>query len=412
MPLNPVDNPLQKDTREKIRYLLRFAEAFHTYGMNAFRLEAALVSMAKTIGLKANFYCTPTMITAAFDVPEGQISRHARVGPGDINLGKLCTIDSLADQLVHGEAPWNDIDQKLTATIESEDSYPRWLRLVCFAVAASCFSIVLSNRWQDALAALGIGLLSGVVDWYGDVIPKTKQLKEVLVAFVVSVFAIIIDRATTLNVQVPVVVLAGLLQYLPGITLTVAMSELAMNHLASGTDRFMSSIMTLIKLAFGAGLAFQIAHTNYGQAAVLRSNLGPWMPWIAMTVSSLCLGVLFRARVRELGLVFVAAVIGVVGTRIGQAMLGVEMGAFLGGLITGASSNLLALLLKRPVTLFLLPGITLSVPGSLGLKSITSFFGQNVNAGMTNATIAVSVAISIVAGLFIGNLLINPRRNL
>jgi uncharacterized membrane protein YjjB (DUF3815 family) len=199
---------------------------------------------------------------------------------------------------------------------------------------------------------------------------------------------------------------------LPGLNLTIAMSELAMNHLSSGTDRLMSSIMTLIKLAFGAGLAFQIAHTHYGQAALLRGNLPSYALWIAMAISGLSMGVLFRAQLKDLGLVFLAAMIGIAGTRLGQDLLGIEMGAFLGGLITGASSNLLARILNRPVSLFLLPGITLSVPGSLGLKSITSFFGQNVGAGLTNATIAISVAISIVAGLFIGNLMINPRRNI
>jgi uncharacterized membrane protein YjjB (DUF3815 family) len=52
------------------------------------------------------------------------------------------------------------------------------------------------------------------------------------------------------------------------------------------------------------------------------------------------------------------------------------------------------------------------VPGSLGYKSISLFFYSDAIQGVGLAFQVTKIAMSLVAGLFFGNVIINPRRNI
>ena len=121
----------------------------------------------------------------------------------------------------------------------------------------------------------------------------------------------------------------------------------------------------------------------------------------------------FLKQPEDILIVSISAIVGAVATAAGQSSLGPEMCAFVAGVSVGALSNMSARVFKRPVSLFLLPGIILSVPGSIGLRSAQAFIlGKDAITGIGEATVVVSIAISLVAGLLVGNNLINPRRHL
>jgi uncharacterized membrane protein YjjB (DUF3815 family) len=60
---------------------------------------------------------------------------------------------------------------------------------------------------------------------------------------------------------------------------------------------------------------------------------------------------------------------------------------------------------------FLVPGILLLVPGSVGMRSLTALMEREVISGIETAFRMVVIAVSIVAGILIANV-IGPRRSL
>lgn len=398
---------------EKIKLLMQFAAAFHRYGMNSFRLEAALVSIAKSIDVEAAFYCTPTMITGTFETAQGQISRMERVTPGDIHLKKLCEVDQLADRMAFLNDDSMNIAQELKSITQQVDPYHPLVRIFFFGLASACFALILSLRWLDTLIAFGLGIIGGLVDLATHKYKKLAEMKEAFAAIIIMAMIGLLGQYTSLKFHPGHLILASLLNFLPGLSLTVALAELSMNHLSSGTAKLMGAMITLLKLAFGIMLSYHLFGNEMLLVPKVAADLPTWLRWVGVCGSGFSLGILFKAAKKDIFLVFISAFIGAVATTVGKNFFGAEMSAFVGGITIGAFSNTLARVLHRPVSLFLLPGITLSVPGALGLKSVQSLLlGRDITTGLGEATVVLAVAISLVVGFLFGNLLINPRRNL
>ena len=59
-------------TSPEIAFVLALARALHRYGTPAHRLEEALEIVGKDLGLKGEFFSTPTTIIASFGDPSAR----------------------------------------------------------------------------------------------------------------------------------------------------------------------------------------------------------------------------------------------------------------------------------------------------------------------------------------------------
>jgi uncharacterized membrane protein YjjB (DUF3815 family) len=89
--------------------------------------------------------------------------------------------------------------------------------------------------------------------------------------------------------------------------------------------------------------------------------------------------------------------------------MGAELGMFFGGACVGSMANLFARLMDRPSSIFQFPGIILLVPGSVGYRSLSFLFERNIVGGLDMAFTMVTLAMSLVVGVFAGNMLVRPR---
>ncbi|HSP79592.1 MAG TPA: threonine/serine exporter family protein, partial [Myxococcaceae bacterium] len=85
-----------------VAFTLQLGEALHRYGTPAHRLEEHLGLVARQLGLEARFFSTPTSIFASFGPPEALRTSVIRVAPGELDLGRLATLDALADEVIRG----------------------------------------------------------------------------------------------------------------------------------------------------------------------------------------------------------------------------------------------------------------------------------------------------------------------
>ncbi|HET7556606.1 MAG TPA: threonine/serine exporter family protein, partial [Rhodanobacteraceae bacterium] len=74
--------------------------------------------------------------------------------------------------------------------------------------------------------------------------------------------------------------------------------------------------------------------------------------------------------------------------------------------------NLYARAAHRPGALVREPGILLLVPGSVGFRSMSYLFTNEVGMGAQTGILLITLLIALVAGLLFGDLLIAPRRSL
>ena len=206
--------------------------------------------------------------------------------------------------------------------------------------------------------------------------------------------------------------MASLIILLPGMSLTVAMTELATRNLIAGTARLVSAVIVLLELVVGVALGEQLANVFVHVTAIEPAPLPEWTRWVALIASSLGVAVLVQAQPRAFGWIVGACVVGYVGSRYGTAWLGPQMGVLVGAFALGVLSNLYARYLDRPAQVVQVPAVFLLVPGSMGFRGMTSLLDKNTLSGVDTLFAMFVVAIAIVAGLLVSNAVIPPRRSL
>jgi len=117
---------------------------------------------------------------------------------------------------------------------------------------------------------------------------------------------------------------------------------------------------------------------------------------------SLSIGILYRV---PKALLFYGAVVGVTGWLTLQAILGLNgsivIGCFVGSLVVALCSELLARRLRRPATIFLIPGFIPLVPGLEGYLTMLAMVRGNYLEGIEMAMRTVFMGGAIAMGIFV-----------
>lgn len=396
--------------RESIRFLVKLARGLHAHGTPAHRIEQALEVATARLGIPGRFFSLPTVILGAFGEPEQRSTGLIRVQPGSIHLEKLVLLDDVLKDLVRGKATPEQAAARVDAVEELPERYPPVVTLAAFAAVSASAALFFAGGVREiALAAL-LGALAGALGLRARRSPALERVQAPLTAFAVSLLALAAS-ARIGGVSSYVVTVSSLVVLLPGLALTIAISELAARSLVSGSVRLVSALVALLELVFGVALGRGIAARAVGEVPSFEpATLPAWTEAAALLLAPCAFVVLFRARPRDLAPILATGVVGVVAARAGAHWVGEDLGGFFGAFAAGFASNLYARWRDRPVAVAVMPGILLLVPGGVGFRSLTLLLERDVVSGVEAAFRMVLVAMSIVAGLLFANVLAPARK--
>ncbi len=390
-------------------FLLRLARGLHVYGTPAHRLEEALSSIAELLGVEAKFLISPTSILASFGDLDRQRTRLLRVDAGESDLGKLAELHSVIKEVVEGRMPAATARDRVEAVVEAPSRFPGPAVILGFALSSASVARIFDGGTHEIVASAALGLAVGFLAVLTGPNPRVRQLLPAVAGLVASGASA--AGAGLFDLYSPIVVLSSLIVLVPGLSMTVAMNELASGHVVSGTARLSSSMVTFLQLGFGVALGARLAALLVGPPIPHPPVALPdWTLPLAVVPMAISLVMLFQARWRDLGLILPVLVVSYLGTRLGSSWLGPELGAALGALVLGVCSNGLARWQDVPTAIPLVPGLLPLVPGSLGLASLQSLLTNDVLTGVETASAVALIAVGLVSGLFLANLVVLPRR--
>ena len=407
---DPADDRLERRRDEPdpaaVAFVLQLGRALHCAGYSAQRLEDRLGAIADRLGLvNAQFFSTPTSIMASFGPVGRQRTHMLRVEPGDVDLGMLATLEQVALDVAQGRTPLADGVVAITRIGAAPPRYRPGLTTLSYGVVSGAATQFLGGGLREvtvaALLGFGLGLLALVTARR----PRLGRVFEPVAAFLVSAGAIALAQVVQ-PVSVLVATLGGLIILLPGLTLTVAMSELATRNLASGTARLSGAFITFLSIAFGVALGNRVGGAVFGAVqAVPISPLPGWAAALAVVAAGLGFVVALRAAPRDAPWIVAIGGLGVLGGRLGSATLGVELGTFTGALAVGLASSAYERYMRRPGAVVQVPGILLLVPGSVGFRGLTSLLERQAVVGIETIFSMILTAVALVAGLLVAGVL-------
>ncbi|MCL6270968.1 threonine/serine exporter family protein [Sansalvadorimonas sp. 2012CJ34-2] len=412
---NPVHVKKRVDYRRRRDFIIELGKALHKFGTPAFRLEAHLYNVTRSLGLDGYFMATPTLITIVLWEPDRRNKRnyHIRVKPGDLDLGSLAVADQLVDDVISGECSMTEALQKIEEIYIRSSSYSTLTTMLSFGVTSGAFAMLVGVSMADVIISSVIGL---VVFGILHLVERTDNYGEALEPLAAAVAALIASAFSHFvsGVNVPLVVLSGIIVFIPGLSITMALKDLAARQLMSGTARLMDSLMCLCKLYFGSVLGSSLVGLLWAARPIADTAVIPgWSPLIAVPLLSLSLVAVFKNRLRDIPWAVLAAIVAYAGSLFGAAYLGDSIGPFVGALAVGVYSNIFSRVTNSPSMLVLLHGTVLLVPGSkayIGLNQIADS-GAFTNLPEVGGQ-AFMIFMSILAGLTFSNVIVPSRKTL
>lgn len=411
MPETPTEAPQAGQADPRIGFVLKLGRELHNSGYSAPRLEEALVLAADQLGLAGQFFSTPTSIMASFGPQDDQRTFMIRVEPDVADLGKLARVDRVLRKVLSGELTPREGSAEIDRIESRPPSYGVALTTLAFGIASGCAARFLGGGLREVQAALVIGLLIGLLAIIAGRHSGLARVFEPLAAFIASAATALL-AALGIELSVLIATLAGVIILIPGLTITTAMTELSTRHLASGTARLMGAMVMLMGITFGIALGNKAVGLSLGQPPLVEPMALPgWTLLVALAIAPFAFAVLLKAERRDMPWILGAGVLAFTGATVAGEVLGPELGAFGGALLTGMGSQWYARITNRPSQITLVPGLLLLVPGSIGLRSLTSMMDRDVLLGVDGIFRMALIAVSLVSGILIARI-VSPRRTL
>jgi uncharacterized membrane protein YjjP (DUF1212 family) len=359
--------------------------------------------MAARLGVRGQFFSTPTSLQFGFGEGDAQRTHLERVEPSPLDLGKLAELHRLIERVAVGEMTPAQAAPLVDWIARARPRYGTRLTVAALALSSAASAVFLGGGVRETAAAAGIGLTTGLVAWRLGRFERGNLLFEPLAAALAALVALGC-AALMQPLSIYVATLAGIIFLIPGFSLTLAMSELASRHLSSGTARFAGAITVFLTITFGVAVGSQIGGALFTVAAGAVPALPPpWAEPLALVAAPLALTVLFRAPLVEYPWILGVGVAGLQVARIGSDLVSPELGMFAGALAIGLASRLYAKLRRMPEVVTLVPAILLLVPGSIGYRSLSSLMQSEVMLGIETAFRMIVIAVSLVAGLLLAS---------
>jgi uncharacterized membrane protein YjjP (DUF1212 family) len=395
----------------KIKFIMLIGKSLHRYGASADRIEKALSVMCNNLAVNADFFSLPTGIFASFKTLDDEFTRMERLEPGKINLAKLYYVDEIVDQAVDKNAITIEEGIQRTLDVLSSDvQYNNFQSTLGCSLVAMSICIFLNGTWTDAIASIFIGLFVG---FFAESVKEERidSVSDGINSFLVTIFTIGIGFYYPINTNI--VILSSLITLVPGLSVTMAVGELASQNLTSGTARLLGASMIMLKISFGIYIGNE-AMKYFGilNNSTPLTNHPLFIIIPMLIISAIGFSITFQARVKDTIWIIFAAFLSYFSADIFSSYLGPIAGILCSGTIIGAASNLFSRLMNRPALIFLLPALILLVPGSVGFQGLNLLFTQDMIQGINTMFRMASIAVALVSGTYFGSILIKPRRSL
>jgi uncharacterized membrane protein YjjP (DUF1212 family) len=386
--------------------VVALGRALHEAGAPAHRLEAAINALSRSLGLTVSALSQPTSLILDL----GTRTHVIRVEPGEVDLSRMVALDAIAADVGRGTLDAHQGLAALAAVQASAPLYPAWLAFPASAASSAAAAVLFDAPPLAVAEAAGLGVLVAGLGVLGQRVPGFRRVHDLAASFLVAAVCTALGRV--LPVSATLVTLAGIVSLLPGLSLTVALTELATRHLASGTARLMGAIVTLLQLGIGTALGWRIAALLPAALKPVGEPVAESLQWLVVPLAAAAFLVSFRARLQDYPWIVGVSLVAYAAGYQGQVLLGPELGACLGGLVVGLLSNLQAVLRRVPTAVTQVPALILLVPGSVGFRGFGSMLDNDVTAGVDAGFRMLVVAGSLVAGMLAAGVILPPRRHL
>lgn len=389
---------------ELLIFIAQLGAALSEMGEPVSLIQDRLTAVAQAYGApSARVSAFPTFVMISMGTGEPAVLELTTSFGGSFRFDQFAAVDRLVGVAAHGAVDPRDGLAQLASIRASAARFTTIVRVLGYCVLTVGLTLILRPSASDLVAGAALGLVVGLLREAAASRPNLRVLLPVAASFTVAVLASGAVRAELIDPPLRAIV-ASLVVFLPGATLTTAVVELAAGQMVSGSSRLVAGAVQLALLAFG--IVAGIEAVGVASVRVLSGGgqpIGDWAPWLGVLVFAA--GVTFTHSTPRRA--FLPLLVVMYSAWVAQVLGDLAAGGYVSAFVGAAVMTPVAYLVGRlpsamPARASFLPGFWLLVPGALGLIGITQIAGE-VTALGTNQLIATvasifAVAVGVLAG--------------
>ncbi len=390
-------------------FLIDAAVLLHRHGTPSHRLERVMTKVSRSLGIEGVFLYTPTALVVSLQGEAGDQTYMRRVDSGPIDVEKLIRFDAVLGELEGQRISVAEAREQMTQIADAPAPYSTLITTCACAVSCGAVAVFFGGGPMEVLAATVIGFFIACMEVLKSRRQWERGFLEPMAGFAAAVGSLAIAHWIR-PMDDRLVTLASLIVLLPGLQLTVGLTELALGHLSAGVARLAGASATLLTLIIGVAIGWRVAG---GWRSIPDPPVAPlpeWCLWGAAVVAPIMFAIVFRAKWPQWPVIVGVSAAGFAASHFVGESSGNEFGAFVGALVVGCGANLYARLRDRPALIAQTPGIIVLVPGSVGYRSLTALVDHQTIEGIDLAFLMMMIGMSIVGGILMANALIPPKR--
>jgi uncharacterized membrane protein YjjP (DUF1212 family) len=376
-------------------------------------VQHTMLTTAKAYGVSQEILVLPNYVHVGGTDRDGHTALYIARPERDLRYHQTFPLARLVASAQTGSISPDDGMAELDRIYALPTRFPVWVGVIGYAIQCTGLALILQPSPWALAAALGLGLLIGLLTAVVRVSDALEQLLPIIVAFVVATIAFTVAHLAHYTFGSLRVLIPPLAYFMPGAAITLAVIELSTHQLVSGSSRLVSGFIRLGQLAFGILIAAQVTGLGDSHLVDNPNNLiGPWAPWVGVLVYAVGTTLFFGPPRWFLPWMVVILLVSYSGQVLGNAVAGSYASGFFGGVVLVIGAVLISRIPNSPPTMALiLPGFWLLVPGSLGLIGVTQLVGGDGSAVLTATIISlVSIALGMQTGLLIAQSVARLRR--
>jgi len=207
------------------------------------------------------------------------------------------------------------------------------------------------------------------------------------------------------------VTLSSIVWFLPGLSLTIAIMELATKNMISGATRMFGALLTALELSYGITLGTKVVfwNTSLSDSAACTPQLSAWLNipfFIGTTVGFI---ILLNAHPHQWPPMILSSLTGYLASYFSANYFSSDISTAIAAFVVGITGSLYGKYTHHPPLVSILAGILLQVPGSLGVRGFNAFIAQDVLSGTSTTFQMVYTGLAITVGLLLANLIVYPK---
>lgn len=393
-------------TDKLVEFLEELSRALIASGNSVSETERILRGVAESQNVEVEVSVLPTMLIIKAGGETSRMSLAAQ-SPGVMPLHQVTKIYRLIDDVRSGGTEISDALDELREIVGGPHRFGRYGMFLGYLLLSVGIAFLIQPDLNLVVYSSLLSVISGalIVLGYGN--RRLSLIMPVIASFTVSGVAFFLIRAGAVTGNLTLIV-PPLIYFIPGVTLTTGIYELASGELVSGSSRVIYGCMLLLLLVFGVLMGMQINGFPQEEFAAIKISTLSYSPYIGAVLFAAGIYLFLSVYRSDFPWILLVLYTALVGQQLGNTMGGGLLGAFLGALSMTLVARAIEMAGKTPHFVTLYPAFWFLAPGSIGFIGLANLLGKNYLTSIAEITLFSMTVIAIALGLLVGALLTEP----